>query len=202
MPWIGYEYWDPELPADDRFLSADVQAGLIGAAVGIFAKFFATLPRSACAPGYRANRGTHRAWAQYGVRVAQNGPGTFNPPHLDDFGILHLYRSMDFEPALGEDLAVDECVRKADDYFAKGLPFIVSLHSINFHSSVKDFRSRTLALLDEFLSALETKYPNLLYLHDADLCDLAQSGAYAAESRSAPVTVSKRRFARNSGVQP
>jgi len=201
MPWIGYEYWDPELPADERFLSADVQASLIGTAVGIFAKFFATLPRSACAPGYRANRDTHRAWAQHGVRVAQNGTGTFTPPHLDDFGILHIYRSMDFEPALGEELALVACVRKAGEYFAKDLPFIVSLHSINFHSSVKDFRSRTLTVLDEFLSALETKYPDLLYLHDGDLCDLVQSGAYAAESRSAQVAVSKRRFTRNRVVQ-
>lgn len=201
MPWIGYEYWDPEMPADERFLAADVQASLIGLAVGIFAKFFATLPRSACAPGYRANRDTHRAWAQYGVRVAQNGPGTFTPPHLDDFGILHLYRSMDFEPAFGEELATDACVRKAGEYFAKGLPLIVSVHSINFHSSVKDFCSHTLALLDKFLSALETKYPDLLYLHDGDVWDLVQSGVYAVESRSAHVAVSKRRFTRNRVTQ-
>jgi hypothetical protein len=201
MPWIGYEYWDLELPADERFLSADVQAKLIGSAVEIFAKFFAVPPRSACAPGYRANLDTHRAWAQYGVRVAQNGAGTFTPPHLDDWGILHLYRSIDFEPALGEELAIDAFARKAGEYFAKGLPLVVSLHSINFHSSVKDFRSRTLGLLDEFLSVLETKYPDLLYLHDGDLCDLVQSGSYRAESRGAHVAVSKRRFTRNSVIQ-
>ena len=28
-------------------------------------------------PGYRANDDTHRAWAQHGIRVAQNGPGTY-----------------------------------------------------------------------------------------------------------------------------
>jgi hypothetical protein len=201
MPWVGYEYWDPEQPADERFLSADAQADLIGLAVGIFAKFFATLPRSACAPGYRANRDTQRAWAQHGVRVAQNGSGTLTPPHLDDFGILHLHRSMDFEPALGEALAVDECMRTAGECFAKGIPVIVSLHSINFHSSVEDFRSHTLTLLDEFLSALETKYPDLLYLHDGDLCDLVQTGAYAAESGSARIEVSRRRFTRSSVIQ-
>jgi hypothetical protein len=200
MPWIGYEYWDPEMAADERFLPAAAQSGLIGTAVGIFAKFFATLPRSACAPGYRANWDTHRAWAQYGVRVAQNGAGAL-PPHLDEFGILHLYRSLDFEPALDEELGADACVRKAGEYFAKGLPLIVSVHSINFHSSVRDFRSRTLALLDEFLSALEAKYPNLLYLHDEDIYDLAQSGAYAADSRSAHVGVSKRSVSRNREIE-
>jgi hypothetical protein len=200
MPWIGYEYWDPEMTTDDRFLPAAAQSGLIGTAVGIFAKFFATLPRSACAPGYRANRDTHRAWAQYGVRVAQNGAGAL-PPHLDEFGILHLYRSLDFEPALDEELGADARVRKAGEYFAKGLPLIISMHSINFHSSIKDFRSRTLALLDEFLSALEAKYPDLLYLHDGDIYDLVQSGAYAADSSSAHVGVSKRSVSMNREIE-
>lgn len=201
MPWIGYEYWDPDLPPDERFLSSDAQSALIGYGVGIFAKFFATLPRSACAPGYRANSDTHRAWAQYGVRVAQNGPGTFTPPHFDEFGILHLYRSMDFEPALNDDLSTGTCVQEAAEYFAKGLPVILSMHSLNFHSTVKDFRTRTLARLDEFLSALETKYPDLLYLHDGDLLDLVQTGTYAAAPRNTPVGVSRRRFTRSSVMQ-
>jgi hypothetical protein len=202
MPWIGYEYWDPELRAGERFLSAEAQNDLIGAGIGTFAKVFGTLPRSACAPGYRANRDTHRAWAQFGVRVAQNGPGTYTPPHLDVFGVLHLYRSMDFEPALAEDLSVDACMHTAAECFTRGIPAIVSVHSINFHSSVRDFRSRTLALLDQFLSVLETKYPDLLYLHDGDLYDLVQSGAYASESKAARVKVSKRRFTRSSVMQP
>jgi len=113
---------------------------------------------------------------------------------------LHLYRSIDFEPALG-DVDIDACVRKAGEYFAQGLPFIVSVHSINFHSSVKDFRSGALARLDQFLSALEARYPHLLYLHDGDLCDLVQSGAYASESRSAPVEVSKRNVSRKRGIE-
>jgi hypothetical protein len=77
----------------------------------------------------------------------------------------------------------------------------MSVHSINFHSSVKDFRSGTLAHHDEFLSELEAKYPHLLYLHDGDLCDLVQSGAYASESRSAHVEVSKRKVSRNRGIE-
>lgn len=198
MPWIGYEYWDPEQPADRRFLSAESQANAIGVAVGNFTRFFSTLPRSACAPGYRANEDTHKAWAHFGVRVAQNGPGTFTPPHLDGFGLLHLYRTLDFEPALNEGLSVDASVNAARECFARGIPTIVSIHSINFHSSVKDFRSRTLELLDQFLSALEAKHPDLLYLHDEDLHNLVQSGAYASESNAVKVGVSRRSFTRSS----
>ncbi len=90
MPWIGYEYWDPEQPEDEQFLPTEKQTELIGHTVGAFAKLFGTLPRSACAPGYRANDDTHRAWAQHGIRVAQNGPGAFVPPHFDRYDILHL----------------------------------------------------------------------------------------------------------------
>ena len=77
MPWIGYEYWDPELAADDQFLSASQQLEAIGAGVGLFARLFSAVPRSACAPGYRANSDTSRAWSEYGIRCAQNdSPGT------------------------------------------------------------------------------------------------------------------------------
>src|SRR5256885_13143521 len=69
MPWIGYEYWDPDQTEDKRFLGAEEQSRLIGYAFGAFAKLFTTLPRSACAPGYRANGDTHRAWARHGIRV-------------------------------------------------------------------------------------------------------------------------------------
>ena len=30
MPWIGFEYWDPGLPEEERFLSRDAQETLIG----------------------------------------------------------------------------------------------------------------------------------------------------------------------------
>ena len=59
-----------------------------------------------------------------------------------------------------------------------GIPAIVSVHSINFHSTVKDFRSRTLPLLDDFLTALESKHADLLYLHDEDLRELVSQGSY------------------------
>jgi hypothetical protein len=192
MPWVGYEYWDPELPSDRRFVSADAQDRMIGAAVGDFARLFSTLPRSACAPGYRANEDTHKAWAQFGVRVAQNGPGGALPPHLDEFGLLHLHRSLDFEPALEADLSIEASVAGVEDCWARAVPAIVSIHSINFHSSLKDFRSRTLEVLDQFLSSLETKHPDLLYVNDGDLYDLVESGTYAQEPRSGRVQVSKR----------
>lgn len=194
MPWVGFEYWEPERPAEEDFLTSDVQGSLIDSAAENFARFFSKAPRSACAPGYRANESTHHAWARCGIRVAQNGPGSGLPPHFDGNGVLHLYRSMDFEPAAAQEFSVNTCVRVAEDCFAHGVPAIVSVHSINFHSTIKDFRSRTLGFLDEFLAALEAKHSDLLYVRDEDLYDLVDKGMFQSMQSAVRVPVTKRKF--------
>ena len=194
MPWIGYEYWDPEKPEDERFLPMDSQREYVGQAVGIFAKIFSALPRSACAPGYRANDETRCTWAQHGIRVAQNGPGGVMPPHFDGYEVLHLSRTVEFEPATDASFSVESCMRQAESCIERGIPIVVSMHSINFHSTVRDFRSRTLEFLDEFLTRVESKYTDLVYLHDADLYELIQKGSHKTTHGAAPLNVIKRKF--------
>lgn len=195
MPWIGYEYWDRNL-ANGTFLSQGKQDELIGASVGAFAKLFSTLPRSACAPGYRADANTHAVWGQFGIRVAQNGPGTSIAPHFGDMEVLHTYRNVEFEPAVDPGFSVEGCVAKAESCFEKGLPVIVSMHSINLHSSLRDFRSQTLQALDGFLAAVRAKRPDLLYVDDANLYDLVQQGAYETAQGRIRVNVSKKKVSR------
>jgi hypothetical protein len=194
MPWIGYEYWDPEKPQDERFLTTETQNELIGQTVGAFAKCFSSLPRSACAPGYRANDDTHRAWAQHGIRVAQNGPGALMPPHFDGHDILNLFRTVEFEPATDASFSAEASLQQAERCFERAIPAIVSVHSINFHSTVRDFCSRTLQLLDEFLTVIESKHPDLVYLHDEDLHELVSKGAYKTVHGSAKVNVTRKNF--------
>jgi hypothetical protein len=197
MPWIGYEYWDPEASPDDRFLPAHTQLDLVGKAVGDFAKLFSALPRSACAPGYRANDDTHRAWAQIGIHVAQNGPGAAVPPHFDRHGLLQLYRTVEFEPAVSPDFSLDACLRSAEACFDRKIPAIVSVHSINFHSSVKDFRSRTLELLDHFLAALELAHPEVLYLHGEEVYELVNKGSCETTQGTVSVNVTRKSFTKS-----
>jgi len=196
MPWIGYEYWDPEQPDDERFLTRESQYDLIGQAVGWFAKLFSSLPQSACAPGYRANDDTHRAWAQHGVRVAQSGPGVPFPPHFGRHDMLHLTRTVEFEPATDAAFSLEKCLRQAERCFEVGIPVIVSVHSINFHSTVEDFRSRTLRLLDEFLSAIESKHTNVLYVHDEYVRELAFKGRCSAPHENVILNVTRKNFVR------
>jgi hypothetical protein len=194
MPWIGYEYWDPDQAHDSQFLSRSAQKECIGQAVGWFARAFTRLPRSACAPGYRANSDTHRGWSEYGICCAQNGPSMVSAPHLDRYGILQIYRNVEFEPAIDPRYSVEACLRAAEKCFSARVPAVVSVHSINFHSTVQDFRSRTLQHLDEFLSALQARHPDLLYVHDEDLYHMVQSGSYISSTGTHCVGVEKRRF--------
>ena len=194
MPWIGYEYWDPAKSENERFLPCGLQSKLIGAAVGEFARMFSALPFSACAPGYRANADTHHAWAQHGIRVAQNGPGALVPPHTDRYGILQLTRTVEFEPGINDTFSVETALQQAEACFQRGLPAIVSMHSINFHSSVRDFRVRTLDALDEFLTALESKHDDLLYLHDEAIHELVNHGAYGASGGTIRMNVIRKSF--------
>ena len=187
MPWVGYEYSNPEKPRAG-FLSAEVQGRLIDEAATTFKHLFRVSPTSACAPGYRANDDTHSAWARLGIRVAQNGSGAPLPPHLDDHEILNLHRTIDFEPTQQE-LSLEKYLQVADACFARGVPAIISVHSINFHSTLKDFRGPTLRALDELLSALEAKYPNLLYVHDEDLYEIVTRGRFKATHGAVSVQV-------------
>ena len=187
MPWVGYEYCNPEKP-QAGFLDAGTQANLIAEAAREFQKFFSMAPLSACAPGYRANDETHRAWSQCGVRVAQNGSGGALPPHMDEWGMLNLHRTIDIEP-FERGLPLEKYMQLADRCFERGIPAVVSVHSINFHSSLKDFRGPALRVLDEFLSALEAKHPNLLYAHDMDLYQLVTRGKFKGPRGAVSVEV-------------
>jgi len=190
MPWIGYEYWDRELEDDHRFLALDNQRSAISRAAEIYRTFFAAAPFSACAPGYRANADTRTAWFDAGIRVAQNGPDR-RAPNFDRRGMLHTFRTVEMEPAtVGVDLA--RLVEGAGECFSRGLPAIVSIHSINFHSTLRDFRTPTLALLDGLLAALKKKWPTLLFIHDADLFQIASEGFYFARGTRVQVAATTR----------
>lgn len=189
-PWVGYEYWNPQRP-HAGFLSLELQRVQVRKASECFSALFGTKPVSACAPGYRANGDTRRAWAESGVRVAQNGSGSgVAAPYIDKNGVLQLHRTIDLEPSQ-RDMDPAKYVEIAESCFLRGLPLIISTHSINFHSSLKDFRTRTLAVLDSMLSALEKKYPELLYVNDQDLYGIATEGVFCSREERVSVVATR-----------
>jgi hypothetical protein len=187
MPWIGFEYWDPELKPAQRDLPLAGQRAVIRHAAGIFQRLFSSAPFSACAPGYRANADSRTAWFENGVRVVQNGPGEQNRPSLDENGMLSTFRTVEMEPAV-EPCDLEKLIMQVRERFAAGVPAVISIHAINFHSTIRDFCTPTLRLLDELLTALEKNWPDLLYLNDADLFSIATEGRYAGESSQVKVS--------------
>ncbi len=186
MPWIGYEYWNPERPRAG-FLDRSTQERLIKQSAENFRGVLEVAPSSACAPGCRTNSDTHKTWAEAGIRIAENGSGSgLCPPHFDEFGLLHIYRIIDFEPSHRE-LEVEKYMEVAAACFSRGVPLTISVHSINFHSTLKDFRTPTIAAMDQLLTALEKRYPELLYVTDNDIYTLVTEGV--VRSRDSRVTV-------------
>ncbi|MGA9530106.1 MAG: hypothetical protein WBS24_18475 [Terriglobales bacterium] len=195
MPWIGYEYWDPALPPDRRFIPLAQQRAAIQRAAEIFRAFFESTPFSACAPGYRANQDTKTAWFEAGVRAVQGGPGERIAPSLDSDGMLLTFRNVEMEPATAN-WSLETILGRANDCLDRGLPAIISMHSINLHSTIRDFRTATLTVLDDFLSALEKRWLGLLYVSDADLWHIATEGLLVDEAENIKVGVTVAESAR------
>jgi len=164
------------------------QRAVIQRSTEIYRELFATNPISACAPGYRANQNTMIAWSEAGVRVVQGGPGGHEHPAVDKNGMLFTFRNVELEPAT-EACNLASVVRRANECLSRGLPAILSMHSINFHSTIRDSRSSTLAMLDGFLSAMEREWPGLLYVNDGDLRHIATEGFFAGEAENIRVEV-------------
>jgi hypothetical protein len=115
---------------------------------------------------------------------------------MDRHGLLHLYRTIELEPATDSSLSLDSCMDKAETCFADGIPAVVSIHSINFHSLMGGFRDRSIRVLDQFLSALEARRSNLLYLCDEDLYQVVEKGFYETAVGTTQVNVTKKKFMR------
>lgn len=194
-PWVGYEFKvHPEGPVGGRWLSYAGQREAIKSAALLFKQAFGFSPATACAPGYRANADTYRAWAAEGILVAQSGPGHDSPPFIARHGLLYLHRNVELEPAISPELSnVKGAVDKAVQCVQAGLPVIVSTHSVNYHSSLKNFRDLTLKKLDEFLTLLEQTLDGLLYVHDRDLLDIVKTGVFKANGKEIKVQTESRR---------
>ena len=76
---------------------------------------------------------------------------------------------------------------QANSYLSRGVPVIVSVHSINFHSTIRDFRTPALELLDGFLGALLRAHPNLLFVNDGDFMEDCDAGHFWAQTEKIKV---------------
>ncbi len=177
-PWLGYEFRAGDGFLADAWATFQQQSQVITRAIELFKHTFGHEPTSACAPGYRANDDTFRAFARSGVRVVQDGPSIRAAPYYDRYGLLHLPRNVVLEPALDNtpDL-LERALQDAEYAMARKWPVVVTIHSMNFQSALHSGSSRTLTMLDDFLTTLEQRHADLCYMHDGDLLDLIESSS-------------------------
>jgi len=71
------------------------------------------------------------------------------------------------------------------------------VHSVNFHSSLRDFRGPTLRALNQLLSALKAKHPDLLYVTDGDLYEIVNRGCFEGMRGSVSVSVRQKDLAKS-----
>jgi hypothetical protein len=88
-------------------------------------------------------------------------------------------------------LDVEKYLEIASSCFSRGIPVAVSINAINFHSTLKDFRSGSIAALDKLLTGLECRYPELLYLNDEDLYAIVTTGAFRSPAANLTVAVTQ-----------
>lgn len=180
MTWLRCEYYDRLEDADGSWLDFRAQHHAIETGVKFFTQLFGKPPLSACAPGYRANDDTRTVWAVHGIRVAQSKSQQLVAPYFDSSGLLMLYRNVELEPALDDaDDVVERAIAQAERAFAANLPAIVCIHSINFHSTLKNFRARTVECLEQFLTAICARHPDLIFWNDAHVLTAIQKRGFA-----------------------
>jgi hypothetical protein len=188
-PWAGYEFRDDE----SGWLSLAEQEKTVTQGRALFRKTFGRPPLSACAPGYRANAATFRAWGKAGIKVVQNGPGLKAPPFIGRHGLLHLHRNAPFEPAIDPGyFTVERAFQAAQRSVEAGGPIIICTHSVNFHSTLRNFRDLTLERLHQLLSRLEDAFSDLMYIHDEDLWHLVRKGEFSRNGKAVSVKVSRK----------
>ena len=102
-----------------------------------------------------------------------------------------------FEPATGPALSVNDCVGNAQACFERGIPAIVSVHSINFHSSVSGFRDSNISAISTiFFRRWSRVIPDLLYLRDVELLQLVEKGCCQTPQGDIRFNVTKKKFTR------
>ena len=167
---------------EERYLDEPVQKRLIKKAVTMFESAFGAKPKSACAPGYRANDVTRRVWREFGIQAEQS---TGTEPLMRESGLLAYRRNVFFEPVLEGRDAVAHALDDAREAVARGTPVVICTHSMNYISRFANGASRSLSLPRELIEGLLAEFPDLRFAGTAEVTDQFNAGNwFDAPSRS------------------
>jgi hypothetical protein len=171
-PWAAFAYenaWNTSEPVSE---TVEVQRELIEAGSLAFRRVFGE-GRGTCAPGYRHYTTTVELLRAHGFDSVQSGvqPGGWGPIALRSGG-WSVPRNVSFEVAIRPSDTVEAAFARIARLVDRGFPAVVSIHSINFQSSIRDHKTVAMNALDELLTSVERRYGTLVYASSDELAAL------------------------------
>jgi hypothetical protein len=93
--------------------------------------------------------------------------------HIDKYGMRFWRRNCTFEPYKGKKNPVESCLEEIEIAFRCGKPAVINSHRINYTSRIdKNFRDVNLQHLNELLSKIIKKYPQVEFCNSEQLAKI------------------------------
>jgi hypothetical protein len=177
---FNYEYLAKVNPI--TFLPLSVQEEKIKKGIAVFKQIFGFSPVFSIAPKCVWNSDTEQIWHKYGIKYIGAGnrrPGMVDLPgnrlgEKNQWGMIYLIRNVNFEPIRKN--ACQDAFIEIDFLFKAQQPAIIETHCINYLSSIRNFREKSLEQLDNLLHLIEEKYPDVVYLTSKQFGDILENG--------------------------
>ena len=148
----------------------------------LFYNIFKYKSDSFIAPNYYWNEKIEIQLSQNGVKYLQGGftqniPGGEKKNHFlgeeNNYNQTYLVRNVIFEPSSIQTDWVGRAMREIEKAFSLQKPAIICSHRVNFIGSIfEENRTKNLALLDQLLNEIIRKWPEVEFMHSAQLGNL------------------------------
>ena len=155
--------------------------GIVDEGLKIFEQLWGFKSKSFVAPCYLWNDDTERILAQNGVALIQTSRSSkpafntsarhFYSGQVNKYGQVYSIRNCAFEPATHEGgESVDALMKQIDKTFKQKKIAVISSHRTNYVGGIDEKnRTRTLQVLDDFLTQLLRIYPDTLFVSSDQL---------------------------------
>ena len=167
-------------------------ADIVKDGLRIFEETFGFKSESVIAPCYTWGKEIEQTFFEEGIRYIQGSPVQRAPigeygeeltsirhytGERNELGQIYLTRNVSFEPAeMGTKDIVKKAIKAIDIAFSLKKPAIISSHRVNYIGRINpENRDQNLRLLDQLLKKITQRYPNVEFMHSAQLGNLISS---------------------------
>lgn len=157
---------------------------IVAEGLNMFEKMWGFKSRTFVAPCYLWNTSTEKVLSDGGVQLIQTSrigksayqtrERCFYSGKRNRYNQLYSVRNCKYEPSTNNSARnTDALMKQIDDVFAQHKLAVFSTHRINYVGGIDETnRSRTLTLLDVFLTKLQRRYPDVEFLSSDKLIDV------------------------------